>query len=314
MSIAEEVVVLTFREFLKREPESESLVKHYAESAMSAADLIRRIVALDEYKNLVCIARINAYLCEANPAIDIDVSKNELKLLMARVKDGWRKLGESEPYWSVLTSEKYRAGNITERAKSEFFDSGLSSAKLIDTYEARSKVSANKGTCFELGCGVGRVTYHLAKRFEKVIAVDISPGNLALCKSNLEVRGIRNVEYILIESLEDYESVSQFDFLYSIIVLQHNPPPVQKYILDVLTRKINVGGGCLFQTPATLPRYSFDIAKYLTTVEPLMGMHAIPMATVLELLQVNGLNIRQVEMVPFTGTMGSYLYFAVKPS
>ena len=111
--------------------------------------------------------------------IDVRVDEATLRLLFERSMRQWARLGETEPYWSVLTHDKYKRDNLTPDALDEFMHTGEEAASFLDLFLNRAGLAAPKGLCVEFGCGVGRVTASLARRFERVLAVDISPGNLA---------------------------------------------------------------------------------------------------------------------------------------
>jgi SAM-dependent methyltransferase len=313
MSIEKRLVADGYRALLDREPESDAILEAHAQSASSFEQLLLSLAKSEEYKSKVFMQGLRSALYSPPQDIDVTVSSEELTLLMERVKREWKKLGEDDPYWSVLSEDRYRSKRLSEQEISEFLSSGRDSAEMIDLFEARSQRTFNRGTCFELGCGVGRVTCHLSKMFQRVIAVDISPGNIELCRNNLAASGISNVDCLLIDELDDYKSLPQFDFMFSVIVLQHNTPPVQKFILDCLLGKIRVGGGCLFQLPSELPSYSFNIAKYLATDDELIEMHALPMSFVLDALREHHLQIVQVLPDSWTGSPGSFTYFATRP-
>ncbi len=112
----------------------------------------------------------------------------------------------------------------------------------------------------------------------------------------------------------DLDRLAGFDFLFSVIVLQHNPPPVQKVILDKLFSKMNPGGGCLFEIPTELPHYSFRLDEYLAFPVPVMEMHALPMREVLSLLQRHQIPVLEVRPDPMTGVFGSFTFFAALKS
>src|SRR3989442_10706589 len=48
-------------------------------------------------------------------------------------------------------------------------------------------------TCVEVGCGPGRMTRHLAQRFDRVVAVDVSPAMLRLASAGVDSP---NVEFV----------------------------------------------------------------------------------------------------------------------
>src|SRR5438094_9465912 len=51
------------------------------------------------------------------------------------------------------------------------------------------------GVCVEVGCGPGRMTRHLAERFDRVIAIDVSPGMLAQARAGVTAA---NVDFALV--------------------------------------------------------------------------------------------------------------------
>ncbi|OYX56337.1 MAG: hypothetical protein B7Y86_10355 [Brevundimonas subvibrioides] len=156
--------------------------------------------------------------------IEHDVTPEQLQVLVNRIREQWTMLGETEPHWSVLTSDKYRANQLDEAALMDFHNSGGEMLDLLEVFERRTRMSAGRGVCLELGCGTGRITSHLARRFERVIAVDISPGNLRLCEEHMKAQAIDNVETRLVSDPADFERFPPIDFFFSVIVLQHNSP------------------------------------------------------------------------------------------
>jgi len=70
----------------------------------------------------------------------------------------------------------------------------------------------------------------------------------------------------------------QVDVIYSIIVLQHNPPPVIDRILGTFARILKPGGIAYFQVPTYVQGYSFDLGEYLESKvgTPSMEMHVYP--------------------------------------
>ena len=190
-------------------------------------------------------------------SIEVELNPDVLRAMFNRVQEQWRALGETEPHWSVLSHERFKSKNIAE-TENEFYLSGKDTTDLIDEFFARAGLPVPKGTCLELGCGVGRATRYLADKFSRVLAVDISKGNLAIAGRHLSRCNVNNVELIEINAISDFDALPSFDFMFSMIVLQHNPPPIQKVVIDKLLAKLKLGGGCLFQIPTELPNYGFD--------------------------------------------------------
>lgn len=133
----------------------------------------------------------------------------------------WRRLGAEEPYFGVLTSEKFRRNNFNDALKEEFLQTG---EKHVEEALAQSKRvfgdGLRLGRALDFGCGVGRLTMPLARRFEGVTAVDISPAMIEEARKNCSERGIENVTFVLSDDrLSQVEGA--YDFINAYIVFEH---------------------------------------------------------------------------------------------
>lgn len=317
--VSEDIVRIAYRLFLNREAESADVVQQKLRECDNFYRLREAFISSDEFQ-----LAISPYLSSLrkeirkqyySPAthIEVNVPKDTLERLFERVRRQWKKLGEVDPYWAVISDERFRAASLEEKDLEDFYASGEQSAELIDLYAEKTGTAIPAGTCFELGCGVGRVTAFLAKRFEEVVAADISPGNLAICERYMEENSIRNVRTLLIDSPEQLSQLEEFDFFYSVITLQHNPPPVQEYFLQNILSRIRPGGACFFQTPSEFGAYHFNAEEFLSSAESLMDMHCLPQPTVLSVLQQCGMALGSFAVDDWTQKLGSYSYFAIKP-
>jgi len=318
--LSREQVIEGYRAVLGRTPESEDVIDDYLAHHADEHSLWRALVASPEFVSL----RPHEYSDDAimrvihetfhRPAgfIDHEVSDETLAAMLARIQAQWTRLGTETPHWSVLTEDRFKADVINDQVIEDFYATGAGSAALIRHFEQRAGVEPTRGVCLELGCGVGRVTEHLSTIFEEVIAVDISPANLALCRERMQRRGITNVHLVQLGKFDDLRSLPQVDFLYSFIVLQHNPPPVQRALLDALLGKIRAGGQVLFQIPTDLEGYRFSADQYLGTEDVGMEIHALPRAEVLRLMADHGLTVFDVVPDTFVGAYGSDTFFGGK--
>jgi 2-polyprenyl-3-methyl-5-hydroxy-6-metoxy-1,4-benzoquinol methylase len=305
-----EVVEACYKAILGRAPESDSVVEEKIKWSPTIEALIGELLDSAEFLNRLP-ARAGRFYLREGAHIDVDVSEAQMQALFARVQSQWRALGQSDPFWSVLTHDEFRAANLTREALDAFYHSGESSAGLIDLFAARNKTSLPKGVCVDFGCGVGRVSMHLAERFDKVIAVDISEGNLRQCGEMAARRGLSNIECHLLRSPQDLSHLPDVDFVYSMIALQHNTPPIQKLMLDMLLGKIKNGGGFLFQTQTFYNDDAFDVEAYLNSPVDVMDVHSLPMHEILRLIENHGLSIREVAWDLWTGRHGSHTFFGV---
>lgn len=303
-----------YLKLLGRTPENQNVLRQKIENFSNSYDLLAEFTESSEYKIRINSRTFSDLLkdsfCSEPQIIEYEPDKEILDRMFSRIQRQWQKLGDEEPFYSVLTYDKFKSKNMSGESEKEFYITASDTDKMIQSFFKRNKIEKIPFTCFELGCGVGRLTFELSLIFKKVIASDISPGNINLAKSTAASKGLENIEFIHISSLSDFDNVTNFDFLFSLIVLQHNPPPIQKIIIDQLLKKINVGGGCLIQIPTELPEYSFDSKKYINSTEQIMEMHALPMHVIFNLFKENNLEIKEVRHDPFAECYGSYTFFA----
>jgi SAM-dependent methyltransferase len=104
------------------------------------------------------------------------------------------------------------------------------------------------GVCLEVGCGPGRMTAVLAERFDRVVAVDVSPAMLeraraAVDRPNVEFRPVSGER---LDSVED--AVADIAVCY--LVLQHLPSrEVVGTYLRELGRVLRPSGEAFVQLP-----------------------------------------------------------------
>lgn len=303
---------------LGRAPESDIVVTQHRAAHPDHASLYRSLLASPEFRMRFSASALHEALHEVMFApplqVEHEVAPDVMRRMMGRVRDQWTALGRTEPHWSVLTADRFRAASLSDPENLAFFRAtGLREASLVDVFSDRTGVRPAPGVCLELGCGVGRVTRHLADRFARVIGLDVSPGNLAQCEAYMAEAGVENVEARLIMDLEDFDKLPEIDFFYSIISLQHNPPPLQKDMLRRVMTALRPGGVMLFQVLGENVGYVFDAESYLASHAPQMEMHCLPRALVLAEMAAQG--VRPLDVVADARTaalVGSTTFYAVK--
>lgn len=286
---------------LGREPEGDHVYeihRHYRDIAALRDVLLRSLEFRDKFAR---VAKPTGYLrYSTNPSPPATVSPEVLDSMLNRIQGQWAALGESEPYWSVLTSPRYRSDAI-EANKAEFFQTGLGDVRAIGAALARNRlVSKTDGVCVELGCGVGRVSVHLTKHFARVVGYDISPGNLRHAHANAQAHQINSFTGHLIKEIGDYDKIEKFDFFFSSIVLQHNPPPVQKLLLDKIMKRAKKDAILYFQVATYCASYRFDVVQYLDSPSLDLEMHVLSQSDVFDAISRGG--CRLVEVMEDTAT------------
>ena len=210
--------------------------------------------------------------------VDVRVPDDALSAMLAHVEATFQHLEKVDPNESGALRDTYRAAFITQRDDA-FYESGKIPVRQLIATLARYDIAPERlASCFELGCGLGRSTIWLAEHFDQVTAADISAPHLRMTQEAVTRFGRQNVAFLHTNKIDSLTRVPRFDALFSIVVLQHNPPPVIRYVLDVLLSRLNSGGVAYFQVPTYRFGYSFDAQEFLAAGPNLRSppMHVLP--------------------------------------
>ena len=160
---------------------------------------------------------------------------------MISTDKAWEKFGKQDPYFGVLSHDKFTADNIHDN-RDEFFETGRRSvADILRRYE-RHFGSLPRETVLDHGCGVGRLALPFAQQFSRVVALDVSPSMISEAKANARRIGVDNVRFELADD-QISNAIGQFDFVNSYMVLQHVPVRRGLSILSRLIDKVSPAGG-----------------------------------------------------------------------
>lgn len=164
----------------------------------------------------------------------------------------WEKLGATDPYWAVLTDERFHADTLTPENIAEFFARGERDvAAVFAAIEKCIVPDFRPARALDFGCGVGRLVIPLAKRSGEVVGVDVSDAMLSEARRNAERAGATNVAFV--RGDDDLSNVrGKLDLVHSYIVLQHIPVARGEAITRRLLDLLEPGGvGALHYTYAT---------------------------------------------------------------
>lgn len=228
--------------------------------------------------------------------VDTVVGPEQFRQMVERVERNFRHMGETEPHWSVLSADKFLASNI-EQTEKEFFDSGKNPVVQFQAAAARAGIDLGSlHTCLELGCGLGRITIWLAQQFRHVIGADISAPHLRMASEIATRFGRSNISFLNVSDLSRLRTCPEYDAFFSLIVLQHNPPPIIHHMLTTILGRLRVGGVAYFQVPTYRLGYSFDAERYLATPLKLgvPEMHVIPQPELHALISDAGCRILEM--------------------
>ena len=152
----------------------------------------------------------------------------------------WQAWAERDPYFGVLTEERYRSRSLTAESLEEFFRSGRQHVQQTLEDCARHCGALCLRHCLDFGCGVGRLLLPLAGLAEVCVGVDIAPAMLAEAARNCERYHCHNVR--LARTLEELPAQERFTFIHSHIVLQHLEPQRGLGLIRALLERLESGG------------------------------------------------------------------------
>lgn len=154
----------------------------------------------------------------------------------------WEEMA-ANPLWAVLSGRRHWDVD-------EFFNTAEPEMRKLVSVMEQLTLPRRRECALDFGCGVGRMTRRLSQEFQECWGVDISRPMLKvaaqysdLCHFHLNLR----------RDLADF-SDSQFDLVYSVMVLQHQPDreTVRHYIREFI-RVLRSGGLLAFHLPTRLP-------------------------------------------------------------
>lgn len=246
--------------------------------------------------------------------------------MLNRATDGeWETLGRSDPYFAVLTAEKYHKENLTEAGKAEFFQSGrVQIEETLAIIHKHIDLNFEVVDALDFGCGVGRFLVPLSEMSKSVTGVDVSDSMLAEAKRNCDARSISNVS--LVKSDDRLSALEgSFNFIHTHIVMQHIPVRRGVALFKGLLARLQPGGVGVFHftygkkhltgKASGLARYVpyarniKNILKGRSFFHPFMEMNDYNLNELFQILQLSGIEDVHAEYTDHAGHLGVVLYF-----
>jgi SAM-dependent methyltransferase len=245
----------------------------------------------------------------------------------------WEKWGKMDPYFGVITHDKFRHQNLTDEAKTEFFESGQTHVRyVLEVCRRHLDQGFSPKRVLEFGCGVGRLIIPLAGVAEHVVGLDVSDSMLKEAVKKCNEYSVNNVS--LLKSDDNLSSLDgYFDFIHSFIVFQHIPVERGRSIFANLLDHLEEGGICAIQLtyskaifgnnhgvpPVKLPiKKSLEVIKSLVRRsmrierpgrDPEIQMNPYNVNELFFLIQSLGIHDLHVEFTDHEGELGLFLYF-----
>ncbi len=218
----------------------------------------------------------------------------------------WEKFARTDPLWAVLTAPD-KAGNRWQ--VDEFFATGRRETDAALAHVFAHCPALRRGHALDFGCGVGRLTQGLAAHFDHVTGIDIS--NRMLEHARRHNRHGGRVTY-LHNDRPDLACFADntFDFVLSLITLQHVEPQFARRYIAEFARILAPGGAALFQVPertagpvpvrrlslwpATLAKRLLRALNRSAAAVPVMEMHMLAREDVRKSIQAAGATVVHV--------------------
>lgn len=244
---------------------------------------------------------------------------------MSTDKD-WEKWGKSDPYFGVLSDNRFKGRKLESILSDEFYSSGRGNVvkleELIKTIN--SELLPKFDSTVDFGCGVGRITVPLTQLSKKVTGLDVSPSMLKVAERNTPSNLKKRINYAL---SDDQLTMlpKNYDLVYSNIVLQHIPPKRGYKIIEKLLTNLQQNGFAAlhvtYQHQAPRHRhlvivirsrvlavhYFLNILRGRRIATPLMRMHLYHLDKVLGLFYGAGVSEVYVELTNHGGYLGAMI-------
>lgn len=233
----------------------------------------------------------------------------------------WRALGETDPYFGVLSDPRFHREAMDDATIGEFFATGERHVERV-----LALVSANAPTDFtacsalDFGCGVGRIAIPLCRHFQTVTGIDVSPAMLE--EASLNARRSRVSNFHTLSQLPP-KGATHFDFIHSFIVFQHIPPRrgtrLALQALDLLSptgiavlhftfaRTTSMGSARRLLRNVPFASGLYNLYRGRPFAYPRIDMHCYNLNHLFRLLHGTGLHLRECRFVHHSDSLGAAL-------
>jgi SAM-dependent methyltransferase len=214
---------------------------------------------------------------------------------LEKLRSQWTQLGETDPFWAVLTDRTKRGGRWEAEP---FFQSGRDEIDAV--MQELQLLDGPRDRALDFGCGLGRITQALSYHFTDVVGVDISAPMVDQAE-RLNIEHNPNpgrCRFVVNETPELSAATGDgFDLVYSTRVIQHMDPSLGLRYLTSLASKVAPGGHLVVQVPLRPSLHPKGLALRLlptTLADRLrrMEMHGIGRAQVDQALKAGGCRLR----------------------
>ena len=234
---------------------------------------------------------------------------NKSRNIFLRSRKNWDALAADNPADAVLTGFP-----PDEKSRVRFYASGEKKIRSLLERLDTLGVAYGHDSALDFGCGIGRLTRALATRFDKTWGADVSPHMIEIAEQS---DSSNTCNFVALEQpdLKIFESGS-FDFVISLLVLQHIDPAIAPDYFDELLRVLKPGGVLVLQVPDSpswslkgmrlrimrlLPRPAAILVRTITRKPEVMMMNCIRETAISDMAASHGVEIQAVDKTMISG-------------
>ena len=153
----------------------------------------------------------------------------------------WENAAKNDALYAIASVKGKRNGKWDT---ADFFAKGEVFVSYIDNH--LNKISKDSHV-LDIGCGAGRITKALAKRFSRVTGVDVSPTMINLARKLCS--DVSNADFKLSNGTDFPINDNSMDLIVSFQVLQHVQQTALPQILNSYFNKLKVHGVAILHIP-----------------------------------------------------------------
>lgn len=214
----------------------------------------------------------------------------------------WNALAELDPLWTILSDPAKKFGKWDPH---EFFGTGDLEAERVLRMCKANGIDIPYGRLLDFGCGVGRMTRAFSHFFPSCVGVDVSDKMVELArKFNIDRP---QCEFIATAATTLPFPDKSFDFVFSVLVLQHIPRKsmILRYIAEFI-RVAKDSGIVVFQLTNELPlRRRIQGRRRLWSILNALGVPERWMFRSLQLAPIVMNGISSQKVTTFIGGQGA---------
>jgi SAM-dependent methyltransferase len=172
----------------------------------------------------------------------------------------WVFWGKHDPLWAVASHPGRERAGANPWKDADFYRDGEADWRgFLRHWE---KFGINRRCCVEIGCGAGRMTRALARTFERVHGVDVSPGMLEYARSHVTEP---NIEFHLGDGQRIPLPDGSVTAVFSTHVFQHfESAPDSVPVFEDVARVLEPGGSVMIHLPLYLyPHPSSRLTRFV---------------------------------------------------